>query len=138
MQLLVSVRSAAEASAAIAGGADIVDAKEPDAGALGAVSLDVLREVRVVVASKRPLSAATGDAADEAAIERTAHAFAAAGAPVVKAGFAGVASAERIAALAGAAPPGGGGAGGAPRARGGGAPPGAAHPPGGPPATPAR
>ena len=103
MQLLVSVRSAAEASAAIAGGADIVDAKEPDAGALGAVSLDVLREVRVVVASKRPLSAAIGDAADEAAIERTAHAFAAAGARFVKVGFAGIASAKRIAALAAAA-----------------------------------
>ena len=32
MRLLVSVRSAAEAAAAVAGGADIVDAKEPDRG----------------------------------------------------------------------------------------------------------
>ena len=36
MRLLVSVRSAAEVAAAVAGGADIIDAKEPTAGSLGA------------------------------------------------------------------------------------------------------
>ena len=38
MQLLVSVRSAVEVAPALAGGADIIDAKEPDRGSLGAVS----------------------------------------------------------------------------------------------------
>ena len=35
MRLLVSVRSAEEVSAALAGGADIIDAKEPERGSLG-------------------------------------------------------------------------------------------------------
>ena len=103
MHLLVSVRSAAEAAAALAGGADIVDAKEPHAGALGAVSLDVLRGIHRVVATRRPLSAAIGDATDEAAIERTAREVAAAGALFVKVGFSGIAGATRMAALAAAA-----------------------------------
>ena len=35
MHLLVSVRSAEEAAAALEGGADVIDAKDPDNGALG-------------------------------------------------------------------------------------------------------
>jgi uncharacterized protein (UPF0264 family) len=99
MRLLVSVASAAEGSAALAGGADIVDAKDPLAGALGAVHVEVLRAIHATVAGRRPVSAALGDAADEAAIERAARAFAAAGADLVKVGFAGITSAERLAAL---------------------------------------
>ena len=103
MRLLVSVASAADASAAVAGGADFVDAKDPQTGALGAVSLAVLREIHVAVGTRRPVTAAIGDATDEAAIERMAFEFTAAGAVFVKVGFAGIASATRIAALAAAA-----------------------------------
>lgn len=60
-RLLASVRSAAEAAVAVAGGADIVDAKEPAHGALGAVALDVLRQIRDVVPASIPLSATIGD-----------------------------------------------------------------------------
>jgi (5-formylfuran-3-yl)methyl phosphate synthase len=103
MRLLVSVRSAAEASAAIEGGADIVDAKDPEAGALGAVSLEVLRKIRSAVAARRPVTAAIGDATDESTVERRARDFAAAGARFVKVGFAGIADTSRIVALAAAA-----------------------------------
>jgi len=103
MHLLVSVRSAAEAAAALAGGADIVDAKDPEAGALGAVPLEVLRDIHAAVGARRPVTAAVGDAIDEAAIEHRARTFAAAGARFVKVGFCGIASAKRIAALAAAA-----------------------------------
>ena len=103
MRLLVSVASAAEASAALAGGADVIDAKDSLTGALGAVSPEVLREIHAAVAGRRPVTAALGDAADEAAIERAARAFAAAGAVLVKVGFAGIASAGRVAALLAAA-----------------------------------
>ena len=103
MRLLVSVASAAEASAALAGGADVIDAKDPQAGALGAVSVDVLRDIHAAVAGAQPLSAALGDATDEAVIERDAHAFIAAGALFVKVGFGVCASAERIATLTTAA-----------------------------------
>src|SRR3989442_5255876 len=103
MRLLVSVSSAAEASAALAGGADVIDAKEPLAGALGAVSMEVLREIHAAVAGARIVTAALGDAADEAAIERAAREFVAAGAVLVKVGFAGIASAGRVAALTAAA-----------------------------------
>src|SRR5947209_4261654 len=103
MRLLVSVTCAAEASAALAGGADLIDAKDPQAGALGAVSAEVLREIYAAVAGQRPVTAALGDAGDEAAIERAARTFAAAGAALVKVGFAGIASAGRVATLTTAA-----------------------------------
>src|SRR5262249_38679490 len=103
MHLLVSVASATDAVAALAGGADIVDAKDPRAGALGAVSLDALAAIEGAVAGRRPVSAAIGDASEAAAIEEMARAFAAAGAAFVKVGFAGIASAARVEALAAAA-----------------------------------
>lgn len=99
MRLLVSVSSAAEATAALAGGADVIDAKNPRAGALGPVSLDVLREIYAAVAGTRPVTAALGDASSEGAVEQDACAFAAAGARFVKVGFAGIASPARVAAL---------------------------------------
>ena len=92
MRLLVSVATAAEASAALAGGADVIDAKNPLAGALGAVSAATLLEIHRIVAGRRPVTAALGDADDEATIECDAHAFAAAGAALVKVGFSGIAS----------------------------------------------
>ena len=103
MRLLVSVANAADAAAALAGGADFIDAKDPRTGALGAVSLGVLQEIRATVGTARPVTAAIGDATDEAAIERTAFEFAAAGTAYVKVGFAGVASAARVGALTAAA-----------------------------------
>src|SRR4051812_511503 len=100
MRLLVSVANADEASAALAGGAHVIDAKNPSAGALGAVSVDVLREICATVAAARPpahpalpvplVTAAIGDATDEALTEETAAAYTAAGAALVKVGFAGV------------------------------------------------
>ena len=61
MKLLVSVADAAEARAAIEGGADIIDAKDPANGALGSVSLPALRAIREAVPSGIPLSAALGE-----------------------------------------------------------------------------
>jgi (5-formylfuran-3-yl)methyl phosphate synthase len=89
MRLLVSVRSAAEAAAALAGGADIVDAKEPGNGALGAVSPRVLLAITAALAGATPVSVALGDAGrdDVTGAARTAGA---AGAAFVKLGFAGI------------------------------------------------
>src|SRR5919201_6318463 len=103
MRLLVSVGGAAEASAALAGGADLVDAKNWSAGALGAVSIDVLREIYEAIAGERPVSAALGDAVNEGAIEDAARAFAAIGSSFVKIGFAGVVDPRRVSALVAAA-----------------------------------
>lgn len=99
MRLLVSVKNAEEAMAALAGGADFIDAKDPAAGALGAVSLDVLRGIHSTVAGLTPVSAALGDAIDERSIERDARAYALAGASLVKVGFAGISDATRVRAL---------------------------------------
>lgn len=60
-QLLVSVRSADEARAALAGGADVIDVKEPTRGPLGAADADVVREVLAAVAGRVPVSAALGE-----------------------------------------------------------------------------
>lgn len=71
MQLLVSVRSASETRAALEGGAQIIDAKEPAAGALGPVSPGVLAEIRDAVPEEVPLSAALGDVTSEADVARS-------------------------------------------------------------------
>jgi (5-formylfuran-3-yl)methyl phosphate synthase len=61
VQLLVSVRSAAEVEPALAGGADIIDAKEPSRGSLGAVAPGTLVEILAQVPTQRPFSVALGD-----------------------------------------------------------------------------
>lgn len=103
MRLLVSVATADDARAAVEGGADIVDAKNPDAGALGAVTLDRLREIRDAIGGARPLSAALGEAADEHALVRNARAYAEAGATLVKIGFFGTRQRARAESLLAAA-----------------------------------
>jgi len=90
MRLLVSVRNAEEARSAVAGGAEIIDAKEPSLGALGAVELGVLREIVQAVNGMRPVSAALGDSGDAEFLAGAARAAAEAGAMFVKVGFADV------------------------------------------------
>jgi uncharacterized protein (UPF0264 family) len=62
--LLVSVRSAAEATEALAGGASIIDVKEPLAGALGAASPAVIGAIAREVGSQRPWTVACGELGD--------------------------------------------------------------------------
>jgi uncharacterized protein (UPF0264 family) len=62
--LLVSVRNPTEAEAALAGGAAIIDVKEPANGALGRADPDVLTGVLAAVAGRRPVSAALGELPD--------------------------------------------------------------------------
>ena len=96
MRLLVSVRNATEAAAALAGGADIVDAKEPLNGALGPVTSSVLHAIAATVAGAAPLSVALGDAGtDDIAVG--VQAAAAVGAAFVKVGFAGARDHDRVA-----------------------------------------
>jgi uncharacterized protein (UPF0264 family) len=102
-RLLVSVRDPVEAAAALEGGADLIDAKDPAAGALGAVTEDMLRDIASVVGRARPLTAALGDAADPAAAEHHACVAAAAGAAFVKICFSGVANPGRVGAIIAAA-----------------------------------
>lgn len=64
-QLLVSVRSAAEAIAALEGGADLIDIKEPNAGSLGRASSTTMGAILDAIAGRRPVSAALGEWATE-------------------------------------------------------------------------
>jgi uncharacterized protein (UPF0264 family) len=66
-RLLVSVRSAAEAAAALEGGADLIDVKEPSRGPLGKADDRTIADVVRVVAGRRPVSAALGELRDGAA-----------------------------------------------------------------------
>jgi uncharacterized protein (UPF0264 family) len=88
VRLLVSVSSAAEALEAMAGGAHIIDAKNPADGALGAVTIEELRDINGAIGGRRPLTAAIGDAVGAEEARARAAAFAAAGAGMVKIGFA--------------------------------------------------
>ncbi|MBV9124193.1 MAG: hypothetical protein JO112_12620, partial [Planctomycetes bacterium] len=64
--LLVSVRSAVEAEAALAGGATLIDVKEPAHGSLGRALDAILEEVVACVGGQCPVSAALGELREEA------------------------------------------------------------------------
>ncbi len=61
VELLISVTGAHEVGAAVAGGADIVDVKNPAEGSLGAGFPHVIRRVRALTPAETPVSAAIGD-----------------------------------------------------------------------------
>lgn len=64
MQLLISVTVPAEVPAAIQGGADIIDIKNPAEGALGASTPRIIRQVRQATPPSIPVSATVGDLPD--------------------------------------------------------------------------
>lgn len=100
MRLLVSVVSATEARRAIAGGADIIDVKDPAQGPLGAPSPRALSEVVAEVGAAAPVSVALGDLPDlphTAAL--AARGAALSGADYVKVGLRGVSERDDAVAL---------------------------------------
>ncbi|HET7047244.1 MAG TPA: (5-formylfuran-3-yl)methyl phosphate synthase [Solirubrobacteraceae bacterium] len=100
MRLLVSVVSALEARRALAGGADIIDVKDPAQGPLGAPSPRVLSEVVAEVGAAAPVSVALGDLPNlphTAAL--AARGAATIGASYVKVGLRGVRRVEEAVAL---------------------------------------
>jgi (5-formylfuran-3-yl)methyl phosphate synthase len=100
MRLLVSVVSAEEARRAVAGGADIVDVKDPEEGALGAPAPRVLSDVLRAVRPAAPVSVALGDLPDlphTAAL--AARGAALSGAGYVKVGLRGVRELGRAVAM---------------------------------------
>ena len=58
--MLASVSNPAEAEAVWAGGADIIDLKDPAKGALGALDADVAAGIVRSVGKRKPVSAAAG------------------------------------------------------------------------------
>jgi (5-formylfuran-3-yl)methyl phosphate synthase len=103
VRLLVSVVSAAEARSALAGGADIIDVKDPSQGPLGAPSPRVLSEVVAEVGAAAPVSVALGDMpnlAHTAAL--AARGAALTGAGYVKVGLRGAGTLDDAVALMGA------------------------------------
>jgi (5-formylfuran-3-yl)methyl phosphate synthase len=100
MRLLVSVMSAEEARRALAGGADIIDVKDPGEGALGAPSPRILSEVVREIGAAAPVSVALGDLPNlphTAAL--AARGAALSGAEYVKVGLRGVRELEAAVAL---------------------------------------
>jgi dihydroneopterin aldolase len=105
-KMLASVNGGEEAEIALSGGADIIDLKDPTAGALGAVATDVIRQTVKVVAGRQPVSAVAGDLPMQPdVILAKAEEIAATGVDYVKVGFFpsddAAACAEALAPLAG-------------------------------------
>jgi uncharacterized protein (UPF0264 family) len=99
LQLLVSVRSADEVGPALAGGADIIDAKEPDRGSLGAVDRDVLSRILQRVPNDRGVSVALGDVSRPEEVGAAIHGLELpqrTSPTYLKLGFAGVQSPDQI------------------------------------------
>jgi len=100
VRLLVSVVSALEARRALAGGADIIDVKDPSQGPLGAPSPRVLSEVVTEIGGAAPVSVALGDLPNlphTAAL--AARGAALGGAAFVKVGLRGIATVDNAVAL---------------------------------------
>ncbi|MFZ5622882.1 MAG: (5-formylfuran-3-yl)methyl phosphate synthase [Gemmatimonadota bacterium] len=99
----MSVTGPHEVAAALAGGADIIDAKDPREGALGAVTPEVLRAVERALPPEAPLSLALGDVADADRLDRLLDALAPAprpGGTFTKVGFLGLGDPARVEDLA--------------------------------------
>src|SRR3989441_13176046 len=108
MQLLVSVADASEAHAALLGGADVIDAKDPRQGALGAVRQVVLGAICTAVAAGRALGAAPGGEGAPPPVARRAPPAAGRGAGGGEGGGRAAPTPSPGAPPARAAPPGGG------------------------------
>jgi len=66
-RVLISVRNAEEARTALAGGAHLIDVKEPRRGPLGAADAETVEQVVAAVGGRRPISVALGELHDLAA-----------------------------------------------------------------------
>jgi dihydroneopterin aldolase len=87
-RMLGSVTGVDEAEIALAGGVDIVDLKDPKAGALGPVSIQTLSRTISLIAGRAPVSAVCGDLPMEPeTIRAKAEEIAATGVDYVKIGF---------------------------------------------------
>ncbi|TPV98563.1 MAG: hypothetical protein USCAAHI_02011 [Beijerinckiaceae bacterium] len=86
--MLASVSNPAEAETVCAGGADIIDLKDPAKGALGALDASVAAGIVRAVGKRRPVSAAAGSVLGApGALVDSVSAMAAAGVDYVKVGF---------------------------------------------------
>ncbi len=87
-KFLASVTSVAEALIAVAGGADIIDCKDPSQGALGALPVDTVSAIRAAVPRRIAVSATIGDlAAVPDVVASACRAMAASGCDFVKVGL---------------------------------------------------
>jgi uncharacterized protein (UPF0264 family) len=94
--LLISVRDSDEARAAVAGGADIVDAKDPAGGALGGLPAATLRAIRDALPAGTPFTVALGDAPTAADVAERLAGLRPGEVQFVKAGFAGLTSEAEV------------------------------------------
>lgn len=86
--MLASVGNRAEALCVLEAGADIIDLKNPAAGALGALPVETVKEVVAAINGLRPVSATVGDLPMQPQTVREAvEAMAATGVDYVKIGF---------------------------------------------------
>ncbi len=86
--MLASVTGPEEAQIALTAGADIIDLKDPNAGALGALPADTIHAAVRAISGRRPTSATVGDLpADPETLVSAAAVTAKTGVDFVKVGF---------------------------------------------------
>jgi dihydroneopterin aldolase len=87
-RMLASVTGVDEAKIVLSGGVDIIDLKDPKAGALGAVASEIIGQATSFIAGRAPISAVCGDLPMEPeTIRAKAEEIAATGVDYVKIGF---------------------------------------------------
>ncbi|MHC2002216.1 (5-formylfuran-3-yl)methyl phosphate synthase [Methylobacterium sp. CM6241] len=103
-RLLVSVRDADEAVMAARAGADLVDAKDPVRGALGALPVETVRAIVASIADEAVSSAVAGEPQDAASLPGSVAAMAGTGIGYVKVAVRADFDDDALAAAARAAP----------------------------------
>jgi uncharacterized protein (UPF0264 family) len=87
-RMLASVQSLEEARIVLAAGVDLIDLKNPAAGALGALDLPLVRRIVKLVGRRIPVSATIGDLpAEPAILDEAIGRMSACGVDLVKAGI---------------------------------------------------
>lgn len=87
-RMLASVANLAEARYVLEAGADLIDLKNPAAGALGALPVEQVTDIVAALQGQRPLSATVGDLPMEPAqVAAAVKAMASTGVDYVKVGF---------------------------------------------------
>ncbi len=100
-ELLVSVRSVAEAILAMDAGADLIDAKDPDHGALGALAVSEIAAIKASIGDRKTVTAVIGDHLTQGDALIAATEIAATGVDIVKVGLFAEANPSRLATILG-------------------------------------
>lgn len=87
VKMLASVSSLEEATQVLSAGIDIIDLKDPNQGALGALATDEVADIVKLIKGRSPISATIGDISNVEDVTNAIHNMIKTGVDIIKIGF---------------------------------------------------